>query len=145
MNYMGLVNAFNRILIRINPVTQVSMPLTLVGGSFTHGSTVAPAVILIRAQAVNAVRYHPYDTYGIYTNPNPPLTIWKSKGFPHAVQLTFMQHVVMAPKWKNVDQEFLDMHLFWPLPTKIMSLQSSKEFIRRGVNAEKLKSSQACS
>ena len=44
MNYMGLVNAFNRILIRINPVTRVSMPLTLVGGSFTHGSTVAPHV-----------------------------------------------------------------------------------------------------
>ena len=31
MNYMGLVNTFNRILIRTNPVTRVSMPLTLVG------------------------------------------------------------------------------------------------------------------
>ena len=42
-----------------------------------HSSTwrPSPAVILIRAQAVNAVRYHPYATYGIYTNPNPTLTI----------------------------------------------------------------------
>ena len=43
MNYTGLVNAFNRILTRINPVTQVSTPLTLIG-DFTHGSTAAPHV-----------------------------------------------------------------------------------------------------
>ena len=31
MNYTGLVNVFNWILTRINPVTQVSTPLTLIG------------------------------------------------------------------------------------------------------------------